>query len=409
MIKTGRTPIPVLTYIAILAVCFIINLPGVAIAPIEGKMKELLHTSELEIQLLTILPNFVIIPFVLIAGKLSDYKHKIPLIVCALILFVGCGVAYMLSNSMTALIISSCLLGVADGILIPFAMGFVVNAFEGKYRTRNLGIKSATSNFGTVVANFVVGILIQGGRWHLPFVVYLIAIVPLILCYWLKYIPGFGTVPLNPAAYQQPDSTQTHGSGIEKMKITGLIFNNVAVTFITFSIIIYLPQLLQGYGWNPKIPADISACFFICVLLVGFILERFIKQFKSMVFPILGLLLTTGFTLFVFIRAEWAMYAGSVLAGFAFGIFQPLIYDKTSYAIRDPRKNIFGLSLVLTALYIAIAIEPFIITGVAKLFHIGNENIFAFRLSFGLAILYTIVAFIFRKKFAFSIEESYYS
>ena len=409
MIKTGKTPLPILTYIAILAVCFIINLPGVAIAPCEGKMKELLHTPELEIQLLTILPNFVIIPFVLLAGKLSDYKHKIPLIIFALILFIGCGIAYMLVKTMAGLIITSCLLGVADGILIPFAMGFIVNSFEGKYRTRNLGIKSATSNFGTVVASFVVGFLIQGNDWHLPFVVYLVAAVPLVLSYWLKYIPGFGHVPITPDKHQLSIAVENKGKGIDYGKIWGLIGNNVSFTFITFTLVIYLPQMLQTYGWNPKISADITAFFFIFVLLAGFILERFIKSFKSFVFPLLGIFLIVGLALFVFIKAEWAMYCGSVLVGVAFGIFQPLIYDKTSYAVTDPRKNIFGLSLVLTALYIGIAVEPFIITAIVKIFHIHDENHFAFSLGFYLAIAYTIISYIFCKKFTFSIEPSYYS
>ena len=408
MIKTGKTPIPVLTYISILAVCFIINLPGVAVAPVEGKMKVLLHTSELEIQMLTILPNFVIIPFVVLAGKLSDYRHKIPLIVFALLLFIACGVGYMITDSMTGLIVISCFLGVADGILIPFAMGFIVNSFEGKYRTRNLGIKSATSNFGTVIASFVVGFLIQGENWHLPFVVYLIAIVPLALAYWLKYIPGFGKVPLAPAKYQLPES-QIIGSGIDSGKIWGLAFNNVFFTFITFTVVIYLPQLLQNYGWNPKIAADITAFFFICVLISGFFLEKFIKSFRSMVFPILGVMLIIGLALFNFIKSEWAMYCGSVLVGVAFGFFQPLIYDKTSYAVTDPKKNIFGLSLVLTALYIGIAVQPFIITAIVKICHIHLENKFAFSLGFFMAIAYAILAFFLRKKFTFSIEPSYYS
>ena len=409
MIRTGKNPIPVLTYIAILSVCFIINLPGVAVAPVEGKLKELLHTSELEIQLLTALPNFVIIPFVLLAGKLSDYKHKIPLIVFALILFLGCGIAYLLTHNMTGLIIISCFLGVADGILIPFAMGFIVNAFVGKYRTRNLGIKSATSNFGTVVSSFVVGWLIQGNNWHLPFVVYLTAIIPLILCYWLKYIPGFGTVPITSADYQVSPGSSEKGKAIDYGKIRGLILNNVWVTFITFSVVIYLPQLLQGYGWNPKVAADITAFFFIFVLGAGFILERFIKFFKSFTFPLLGIFLTVGLALFTFIKAEWAMYSGSVLVGIAFGIFQPLIYDKTSYAVNDPKKNIFGLSLVLTALYIAIALLPLFITALVKIFHITTENHFAFLLGFWVAVAYIVISYILRHRFPFSIQPSYYS
>lgn len=409
MIKTGKTPLPVITYIAILSVCFIINLPGIAVAPIEGKLREVLHTSEIEIQLLTTLPNFVIIPFVFISGKLSDYRHKIPLIYISLIVFLGCGLLYMFTNSMAGLIIASCLLGAADGILIPFAMGFVVNAFEGKYRTRNLGIKSATSNFGTVVASFVVGIIISGSNWHMPFVVYLIAVVPLALCYWLKNIPGFGDQKISDQQFRKECVMEDKTKGIDFRKIWGLIANNVFFSFITFVIVIYLPQLLEGMNISPKVSGWIIGVFFISVLSAGFFLERFIKFFKSLVFPLLGIFLTGGLAMIIFIKGEWAMYVGSVFAGFAFGIFQPLIYDKTSYAVKDPTKNIFGLSLVLCALYVAIAVEPFIINGITKIFDLKDLNQFAFRLSFYVGIAYIVLSFIFRKKFPCSIEPALYS
>ena len=407
MIKTGKEPMKVMTFIAILAVCFVINLPGIAVAPIEGKLMRTLGTSELEIQLLTTLPNFVIIPFVFLSGKLSDYRHKMPLIVISLLLFAGCGVGYLFAESMTVLIILSCLLGAADGILIPFAMGFVVNSFEGKYRTRNLGFKSATSNLGTVIASFVVGYLIEGENWHTPFAVYLIVIVPLVLSWWLQYVPGFGKKSVLPAAYQCQEGNV--GKDLDSGKIWSLICNNVSVTFITFSIVLYLPQLIEGYNWSPSVSGDVIGVFFIAVLSSGFVLEYFLKGFKSLVFPILGLCLFIGLGLISFFKAEWAMYVESIFAGFAFGIFQPLIYDKTSYAINNPRKNIFGLSLVLTALYIAIAVEPFVITGIVKLFKIHDENHFVFQLSFYLSIAYILISFIFRKKFAFSISPNYYS
>lgn len=380
-----------------------------AVAPIEGKLKEVLHTSELEVQLLTTLPNFVIIPFVFISGKLSAYRHKIPLIAISLLFFIGSGILYILTSSMTGLIVASCVLGAADGILIPFAMGFIVNAFEGKYRTKNLGIKSATSNIGTVLASFVVGILITGHNWHLPFVVYLIAVVPLALCYWLKAIPGFGYVDITPSQFQKECVMEDKAKGIDFPRIWGLIGNNVFFSFVTFVIVIYLPQLIQQMGKSPRLSGWIIGVFFISVFGAGFFLEKFIKKFKSLVFPLLGVSLTIGLALFIFVREDWAMYVGSVFSGFAFGIFQPLVYDKTSYAVKDPTKNIFGLSLVLTALYIAIATEPFIITGIVKLFHVTDINVFAFYLSFYLGIAYIVLAYIFRKKFTFSIEPSYYS
>lgn len=407
MIKTGNEPITVKTYIAILAVCFIINLPGVAIAPVEGKLREMLHTSELTIQLLTVLPNFMVIPFVLLSGKLSEYKHKVFLIFISLIVYVACGISYLLCNTITGLIITSCFLGCADGILIPFAMGFVVNTFDGKYRTRQLGIKSMMSNLGVLIASFVIGFLVESKNWHLPFCVYLIAALPLIFCSEIQNIPGFGkkisTQPVQKAATEEECVKD-----IDSKKIRGLIANNMSFTFITFAVIIYLPQLVQQNGWDPRISADVNSIFFLSMIVSGIFLVPFIRFFKSLLFPSIGFLLAVGIGIITFVGAKWSFYLGGVFTGLAFGVFQPLIYDKTSYAVNNPNKNIFGLSLVLSALYIAISIEPFVISGITKLFHISQENHFAFLISFCLGLLYILLSFIFRHDFTFSIEKRYY-
>ena len=115
----------------------------------------------------------------------------------------------------------------------------------------------------------------------------------------------------------------------------------------------------------------------------------------------------TGFGFITFGKSEWSLFLGASFAGTAFGIFQPFIYDKTSYTVTNPVKTILALSYALTALYIAIAVEPFIITGVCKLFHISDENSFVFKLGFFLSIGYVVIAYTLRKKFAFSVEKEY--
>lgn len=404
MIQTGKEPIKLTTYLAILSVCFIINLPGIVVTPMEGRLKEILHDPELEIQLLTILPNFVIIPFVLLSGKLSLCKHKIPWIISALILYLVCGVAYLFFNSMAALIVISCLLGCANGILIPFSMGFVVNTFFNKYRTRQLGIKSATSNLAVVIGSFIVGFLIESNNWHLPFIVYLAAIFPLIFCYWLKYVPGLS---VKTSLQKTATVSSTKDKKIDIPKVWGLIGNNVFLSFMAMAVVIYLPQLIQNYGWNPILSGKVISIFFISVLAAGIILLPFVRLLKHFTFFGISILLLAGIAIITFIHQEWAFYVGSVCVGMAFGFFQPFIYDKTSYTVTDQSQSIRALSYVLTALYTAIALESFIIEGICILFKIKDVNKFAFLLCFFMAICYSILALILRKKFAFSVEKAY--
>lgn len=513
MVKTGKAPITMLTYLAIMSISLIVNLPGLAVAPMEGKLKEILHAPELEVQLLTTLPNFIIIPFVLLSGKLSEAKHKIPIIVGALILYSACAIVYLFAQNMGTLIIISCLLGCGAGLLIPFSTGLIAATFAGKYRMQQMGWQSGISNSTVVIATFAVGWLIQGKNWHLPFIVYLAAAIPLIFSFWLKNVPGIdsglnsdstpkpaepqpsGNSEGTPAAIPSNNSedeltalskesaqltekaaqltqiaaemtqeaaqlsddvaalskgesvspyeikelkeklekpvnipgevspgkvlldkeeaavaaaTEKVEAGFNAGRIWGLIGVYFFVTFTSIAITNYCSQLTQQLGWPSSIAGDVTAIFFLFVLIPGYVLTWFVKILRSGTFFWTALMITIGLGLFVFIPEKWAMFVGAAFTGLGYGICQPMLYDKASYTVTNPDKVTLALAFVLTANYLAIAIQPFVISGISGLFHVHNENTFAFILSFAMLIGYTILTFILRKKFAFSVDKAYY-
>ncbi|MCH5239627.1 MAG: MFS transporter [Muribaculaceae bacterium] len=425
MVKTGKVPITMLTYLAIMSISLIVNLPGLAVAPMEGKLKEILHAPELEVQLLTTLPNFIIIPFVLLSGKLSEAKHKIPIIVGALILYSGCAIWYLFAGDMTTLIVISCLLGCGAGLLIPFSTGLIAETFSGSYRMQQMGWQSGISNSTVVIATFAVGWLIQGRNWHLPFIVYLAAVIPLIFSLWLKNVPGIktsskqeqnmisegeetstvsGDTNPNPVEKEQPVKEKGFNMG----RIWSLVGVYFLVTFTSIAITNYSSQLTVQYGWPSNIAGDVTSVFFLLVLIPGYVLTWFVRRLRGGTFFWTALMLVVGLGLFAFFPYKWAMFVGAGLTGLGYGICQPMLYDKASYTVANPEKLTMALAIVLTANYLAIAIEPFIISGLSDLFHIKNENIFAFFLSFGLVVAYTILIMFTRKSFAFSVEKSYY-
>lgn len=428
MVKTGKAPITMMTYLAIMSISLIVNLPGLAVAPMEGKLKEILHAPELEVQLLTTLPNFIIIPFVLLSGKLSEAKHKIPIIVGALILYSGCAIWYLFARDMASLIVISCLLGCGAGLLIPFSTGLIAQTFAGKYRMKQMGWQSGISNSTVVIATFAVGWLIQGRNWHLPFVVYLAAVIPLIFSLWLKRVPGIDTSSQQEQKIMQEDDTTPSSSdaaavqskpttpgepgvpekGFNMGRIWSLIGVYFLVTFTSIAITNYSSQLTVQYGWPSNIAGDVTSVFFLLVLIPGYILPWFVRGLRGGTFFWTALMLVVGLGLFVFFPQKWAMFVGAGLTGLGYGICQPMLYDKASYTVNNPEKLTMALAFVLTANYLAIAIEPFVISGISGLFHVKNENTFAFILSFALVIAYTIVIIFTRKKFAFSVDKSYY-
>ena len=76
-VETGYGKIPYISLLAILSISLVVNLPGLAISPIMGKLNQVFKdVTELEIQLLTVLPNLVTIPFILCSGKICTPKNQ---------------------------------------------------------------------------------------------------------------------------------------------------------------------------------------------------------------------------------------------------------------------------------------------------------------------------------------------
>ncbi|WP_417153890.1 hypothetical protein [Rikenella microfusus] len=93
-VPTGRAAtLPLIALIAIYSLSVVTSLPGLAVSPILGDLETVFpHASQLEIQMLASLPSLVIIPFVLIAGKLSLNVDKKKLMIWGLSLFFASSV-----------------------------------------------------------------------------------------------------------------------------------------------------------------------------------------------------------------------------------------------------------------------------------------------------------------------------
>ena len=76
-IKTGKGSITLVVLLAIWSVSAIASLPGLAVSPILGDLNKVFpKVTDLEIQMLTSLPSLLIIPFVLLSGKLSEGRGQ---------------------------------------------------------------------------------------------------------------------------------------------------------------------------------------------------------------------------------------------------------------------------------------------------------------------------------------------
>ena len=410
MIKTGKAPMTLMTYCAIMSISLIVNLPGLAVTPMLGTLSTIFpHTTQIEKQLLTALPNLLIIPFVLMSGKLSLTRHKLAIIVGGLVLFTACAVAYMFAPSMAALIVISCLLGCAAGLLIPFSTGLIADTFTGTYRMNQMGIQSGISNSALVVATFVVGWL-SHGNWHLPFAVYLVCLIPLVLSFGLRKVTESSGDSTTASSSKTVASTATQSISTEKTvggfymgRIWALIGVYFFITFASISISYYCPFLIEKKDWSASLSGTITAIYFLFILLPGYFLPFFMKVLKGNTFFWAAVMMLVGQGLFVFCADSVTMCIGAAFVGLGYGISQPIIYDKAAQCVNNEKKATMALSFVLTANYLAIVVSPFLIGLLRDIFHVAAGGTFAFLISFILLLAYAIITFVMRKKFAFAV------
>lgn len=403
---------PMMTLLAIWSISLVVNLPGLAVSPLLGQLDQIFpDTSQLEIQLLTIIPNLIIIPFVLISGKLSESRSKVKIVIIALIIYLVSGLLYLLANTMVELIVISAFLGLGCGLLIPLAASLLADSFTGKYRMEQLGIKSGIANISLVLATLGVGWL-EGGNWRLPFLVYLIPVVPLALSIFLPRLKGnalstIGTQRVDRSAIAESYNGQKTSSGILTGRLYALIALYFFVCYATITVSYNLPFLMQQYKMSTSSLGAITALFFFAIFLPGLFLPYVIRTFKQYTSFVSLASISIGLLLIGLGHQVWIMGVGAALMGVGLGIIQPIMYDKGVECAVSDKKVTLALSFVLATNYIAVTIAPLIVDGAAYLAGVEKSNTFAFLFNFALAAVIAVVSLLCRRRFVFMMNEDY--
>lgn len=401
-IETGRGRIPLITLLGIWSISALNALPGLAVSPILGELQKIFpHATELDIQMLTSLPSLMIIPFILLAGKLTERIDNIRLLQIGLVIFVISGVLYLLSNKMWQLVAISGMLGVGSGLIIPLSTGLIGRFFVGRYRTKQFGLSSAITNLTLVIATVVAGYLAEIS-WHLPFVVYLLPIVSIILSFQLRKALTQEPEP-SPVTDNSDNGLRPHvqvgNNGIGTHHLIEVMLFYGLVTYLVVIISLNLPFLIEERGMPTGISGTYISLFFLAIMAPGFILNRLIDLMGRSTQVWSMLMIVIGLGLIVATGNVWLVGIGCVLAGAGYGIIQPIMYDRTTHIVL-PHKSTMALACVMAMNYVAILVCPFVIKLFKIIMHDSSE-LFAFQLNTFLAALTLLVVFINRKSALF--------
>lgn len=431
-IKTGKGTISLMVVLAIWSLSLAVDLPGLAVTPIEGSLRSIFpDVTDFKIQLLTVLPNVVIIPFVLLSGKLSETRHKVLVIALGTILYIVAGALSIWSGSLTMLIWMSCLLGAGCGLILPFSTGLIADVFTGKYRTKQMGIISAIGNIALVGATFVVGFL-AAKSWHLPFLVYLIPLVSLILLPWLNKIPksDYGvSVASDASAGSTSSDGKTAASAAPAIPATDIdgfstagqhvkggfyvgrtIWLLLAYFFFVFATSVpayYLPNLMPEYHMSTEDVSVVTSVFYAAMFIIGLFVTGVMKLFKQTTFIVATALVVGGCLLFVVTRSYGLYIVAYGIVGLGNGLAQPIFYTKATELVVSDKKSTLALAYLQVANYVAISLVPVIIDLFEDIFNV-HTNLFPFTFVTVASAIVLVFVIIRVKHFTFGVKPYYY-
>lgn len=403
---------PLITLIAILSISLTINMPGLAVSPMLGKLRDIFHSSEMEAQLVTSLPNLFMIPVVLIAGKISTPSRQTAVLLTGLLTFLVGGIGCFFANSMMALIVLGCLVGVGCGLVVPIAAGYISEWFMGRSRQDDLGLKSTTSNAMVIIANIYVGI-VAANYWHAAFVVYLTPIVPLLLLPFMtqKYVKKHrilntqedetdnadaSTAPSKKAPYHFQGSRST-------WMLVSLICLYMFLTYATTSISYYAPFCMEHFGMSTTEVGVVTAMYYLMCSVCGAIVTPMKKIFGKYTLFISIALCAAGLFGIGFTHNFWVYTISSLVTGFGYGIVQPIIYNKTTYVAPNKKLGTQYFGYVLSSNYVSIMMVPFVDSAARNIFH-STLPTFEFIFSGAVVCVLLAWAILKRKNYVFAVN-----
>jgi len=384
-IKTGEGSISLRQLLAIYSVSMVTSLPGLAISPILGELESIFHeATELRLQMLESLPSLIIVPFMLLAGRLSLNVNKKKLLITGLTIFFISSILYLFANSMHFLLWVSALLGIGAGMVVPFSTGLVADYFKGINRTRQLGYVSAINNFTLVLATLLSGFL-AGINWHLSFIVYCISGISLFFAFYLNNKPPYENQPINASSDSSRKSVRPKWP--IKLMLLYFFITLLALT-VPLNLSLYIHNLNIG---NYDISGTLISVFFLAITLPGIFIGKILKYFKTYTNFFSMILISAGLIFFAFKADLFLLILGVVSIGLGYGIMQPIIYDKTASKVPQAEAT-YLLALVMVMNYIAIIAYPFLLKLLQNMFK-THSAYFPFILSMFLSVAFTSFVF----------------
>lgn len=254
------------TAMAILSISFILT-SGVSINGTLPFIKQTLELTQVKAELLSTVPSFTVILFILLSSKVSQKIGMKQTVVTGLVLVCLGGVLPKFTpNSYLMIFLGRLLLGAGLGLYNALSVSFINGLYTGRKRSKLLGIRNAVEGLGQMSLTFIAGLLITT-HWTNAYLIYFLSI--LIALFFYKFVPEISNVPPTKSKKVQLSVPLL----ITAFFASSLIMNAIAVAVRFPSLAIEL----KGESVNTSLFLSIMP---ILGIVAGFFFEKMIRLFS---------------------------------------------------------------------------------------------------------------------------------
>ncbi|MDQ7732209.1 MFS transporter [Halomonas sp. SpR1] len=369
--------------LSILSISLITVMAGAMIAPAVAKIGLAFpDATNFEINLLTSLHAGLVVPFSFVSGYLTKRFAKKSILIVSLIMYLVGGIGGFLSPSMEFMLVTRVILGIAIGLMIPLSITLISDYYEGEERTKTLGLQSAATNLGGIIAIVVSGVLAMIS-WRYSFLAYAIAFLALFMV--IFFLPK-----------KSPQQAQGNGNE-EASSFDGRVFLLTIYMILTFVVFYGIPSNMALFLSELDITNTVVNGVIIAVCSVGgffggMSVAFFRRLLKSFFVPLQVVYMAIGFSMIAFLN-QYIVFLGLgvLILGFGYGSTVPVIFDSAT-KITSGTGRAMATALLVSSIYLGQFISPLTLGEISHWF--GDGSVYFSYVVMALALVFVAILLI---------------
>lgn len=259
------------------------------------------------VQLTVALPALMVALFAVPIGLLIDRLDRIRVLIGGLLLYAAAGLAPTLLDTLPAILVSRCIVGLAEAVVMTAGTALLADLFDGANRERWFALQTGSATLVSVVVLALGGALGEVS-WRTPFFVYALPSILAVLVWRLVSRP----VHVASASASQHPAIDGGWGALAAPALTTLL---ASVAF--YVVVIQLPFLLTTRGYAAPSQIGVGAALAAAAVPLGSVLFRILaKRGVAARMAVSFALSAAGFLL----MARLTDYAGTLAGAFINGV-----------------------------------------------------------------------------------------